>query len=157
MGYWFFANAPTIFARSGRLCQRSCATAARVDSLSMSTKPSCGNRKLQEFILAPIARGNEAVDSALQFIANATTVKPSRQAQAVVRPLCCATSLAQTAQVADPSVRWISKLRLTFPPGSSHGRQHFTFELEHCSKSASLLQGGLQVTDLASAAYWHFG
>ncbi|MEP6588060.1 MAG: winged helix-turn-helix domain-containing protein [Polaromonas sp.] len=91
--------------------------------------------------MARIARGNEAVDSALQVIASAATVEQLRQAQAVVLPLCCAMSLAQTAQVTGLSVGWVSKLRNRYLQGQRVGdgsvparggrrRQNFTLEQE---------------------------
>ena len=55
--------------------------------------------------MARIARGNEAVDSAMQVIANAVSVEQLRQAQAVVLPLRYSMSLKQTAQVTGLSSR----------------------------------------------------
>jgi hypothetical protein len=61
-----------------------------------------------------IARGNEVVDRALQVIANAVTVEQLGQTQAVVLPLRYGLSLAQTAQVTDLSMGWVSKQRNRF-------------------------------------------
>ena len=70
--------------------------------------------------MARIARGNEAVDSAMQVIANAVSVEQLRQAQAVVLPLLFEISLEQTAQVTGLSVGrscgcslgWVTKFTL---------------------------------------------
>lgn len=91
--------------------------------------------------MARIARGNEAVDSALQAIASAVTLEQLRQAQAVVLPLRFEMSLAQTAQAMGLSVGWVSKLRNRFIQGKPVGdgsvparggrrRQNFTLEQE---------------------------
>ena len=88
-----------------------------------------------------IARGNEVVDRALQVIANAVTVEQLGQAQAVVLPLRYGLSLAQTAQVTDLSMGWVSKQRNRFIQGKAVGdgtvsaregrrRQNFTLDEE---------------------------
>jgi hypothetical protein len=90
-------------------------------------------------MMVRIARGNEVVDSALQVIANAVTVEQLRQAQAVVLPLRYGLSLAQTAQVTDLSMGWVSKQRNRFIQGKAVGdgtvsarggrrRQNFTLD-----------------------------
>jgi len=58
-----------------------------------------------------MARGEDLVESALQTITHAQTVKQIRQAQAVVLPLRCGLSLEMTARVTGLSVGWVSKLR----------------------------------------------
>jgi transposase len=95
----------------------------------------------QEFAMARIARGEEAVDSAMQVIAHAVTVEQLRQAQAVVLPLVCAMSLQQTAEVTGLSIGWVSKQRNRFIQGKAVGdgtvparggrrRQNFTLQEE---------------------------
>ena len=71
--------------------------------------------------MARIARGNEAVDSAMQVIANAVSVQQLRQAQAVVLPLQYSMSLEQTAQVTGLSIGWVSKQRNRFIQGKAVG------------------------------------
>ena len=91
--------------------------------------------------MARIARGNEAVDSAMQVIANAVSVEQLRQAQAVVLPLRYSMSLEQTAQVTGLSIGWVSKQRNRFIQGKAVGdgtvaarggrrRQNFTLDEE---------------------------
>lgn len=91
--------------------------------------------------MARIARGNEAVDSAMQVIANAASVEQLRQAQAVVLPLRYSMSLEQTAQVTGLSIGWVSKQRNRFIQGKAVGdgtvaarggrrRQNFTLDEE---------------------------
>lgn len=91
--------------------------------------------------MARIARGDSALDSAMQVIASAVTVEQLRQAQAVVLPLKFAMSLKQTAQVTGLSIGWVSKQRNRFIQGKAVGdgtvparggrrRQNFTLEEE---------------------------
>lgn len=91
--------------------------------------------------MARIARGQEAVDRAMQVIAHAVTVEQLRQAQAVVLPLRFAMSLHQTAEVTGLSVGWVSKQRNRFIQGKPVGdgtvparggrrRQNFTLQEE---------------------------
>lgn len=91
--------------------------------------------------MARIARGEEAVESAMKIIANAVTVEQLRQAQAVVLPLRFGMSLAQTAEVTGLSTGWVNKQRNRFIQGKAVGdgttparggrrRQNFTLEEE---------------------------
>ena len=61
--------------------------------------------------MARVARGHDVLDRAKRSIAEARTVEELRAAQAVVLPLECGLSLAQTAEAIGVSVRWASALR----------------------------------------------
>ena len=61
--------------------------------------------------MAGVARGHDVLDRAKRSIADARTVEELRAAQAVVLPLKCGLSLAQTAEAIGVSVRWASALR----------------------------------------------
>lgn len=91
--------------------------------------------------MARIARGEQAVDSAMQVVANAVTVEQLRQAQAVILPLRFSMSLKQTAEVTGLSIGWVSKQRNRFiqgkvvsdgtvPARGGRRRQNFTLEEE---------------------------
>jgi hypothetical protein len=109
--------------------------------------------------MARIARGEETVERAMQVIANAVTVEPLRQAQAVVLPLRFSMSLAQTAEVTGLSTGWVSKQRNRFIQGKAVGdgtvparggrrRQNFTLQEETAVLKPFLAQareGGMLV------------
>jgi hypothetical protein len=61
--------------------------------------------------MARVVRGHDVLDRAKRSIAEARTVEELRAAQAVVLPLECGLSLAQTASAIGVSVRWASALR----------------------------------------------
>jgi len=61
--------------------------------------------------MARVARGHDVLERAKRSIAEARTVEELRAAQAVVLPLECGLSLAQTAEAIGVSVRWASALR----------------------------------------------
>lgn len=62
-------------------------------------------------------RGRDSVDAAMAALKAATTVEQLRQAQAVVLPLCCGLTLAQTALALGVSTKWTSALRNQFIAG----------------------------------------
>ncbi len=67
------------------------------------------------------AKGQEVLEKAKAFLAEAKTVEELRQAQAVVLPLEFGLSLRQTAEAIGKSPRWTSKLREEFiRRGGSH-------------------------------------
>jgi hypothetical protein len=68
-----------------------------------------------------IERGEEYVERAMRVIANAVTVEPLHQAQAVVLPLRFAMSLERTAEVTGLSVGWVNKQRNRFIQGKAVG------------------------------------
>lgn len=109
-------------------------------------------------------RGQEALDSALQAIASATTIEQLRQAQALVLPLQYGMSLTQTAQAIGISSGWVCRLRNQFirgqivddgstPARGGRRRENFTREqeaellkplLETASKGGILVVGKIK-------------
>ena len=69
----------------------------------------------------PASGDAQVVESARQAIASAQTLEQLRQAQAVVLPLECGLSLAQTARVLGVSPGWACQLRRRFMQGQTAG------------------------------------
>jgi transposase len=69
----------------------------------------------------PASGDAQVVESARQAIASAQTLEQLRQAQAVVLPLECGLSLAQTARVLGVSPGWACQLRRRFMQGQIAG------------------------------------
>ena len=91
--------------------------------------------------MARVAGGRAAIERARQVIAQAKTVEPLRQAQAVLLPLEHGLSLADTARMLGLSLGWVCRLRNAFIRGKEVGdgsvparggrrRQNFTLARE---------------------------